>query len=299
MANASSPTAAINAYVSFRSYLVTVHGVVGASKATGAALPRLTYADRWLLGALFLGITTTALKQQVRDAAYNLPFEEAEHAGTIGSELHPHLAIDRTHGTLVTGKGELRMRPLGVWVGGKPAKGMPLQRTPHGESFPWYVWPLPGGPRDGLGSLDLDDLAASPSRHAAVETIMGVWDPVWSHVLAPKQSTSIYLTLDETEALFSALYKLIITIPATFLRFTVGGAAESWDQVKRGAKAVVGAGAEAASDAIEFGAEQLAKGANFAGETLGDAFANFIGSIGFYGLALVVGLIVAHKYGVL
>ena len=73
----SQATEAITKYAQLRAYLVSVHGTVGQSTKTGANLPRMTYADRWVLGGIFLGLTMTALREHMRDGCFTVPVETA------------------------------------------------------------------------------------------------------------------------------------------------------------------------------------------------------------------------------
>lgn len=288
----------IQKYKALRDYLVSVHGIVGQSRTTGANLPRMTYADRWIFGGIFMGVTLAAIKAHVRPDAYNVP----HNVTAVDSASGFVLAADREHGTLVPGAGGIsingeslpaitRKRPLVEWLAGKQLTGSQnkFARTPDGEAFPWYAWPF---------AITSDEGGNRTTDRVAVESILAVWERLWNEIKAPKTSTSVYLSLDETESLFAALYAFVTTIPATYIPISVGSPQQLWEDAQNAGRAAVKQGSAAVKEVVKTGGEIAADALNFAGDAAGGALSKFLQNIGWYGVAVLVGLFVAHKYGV-
>ena len=128
---------------------------------------------------------------------------------------------------------------------------------------------------------------------------MKAWDKVWHECRAVQTSGTIYCTLYESEAFFAALYALVTTIPGTFLRFGYSSEAQLWEDAKETARGAVKAAADVGGEAVDAAADALADAANRAGEIGANAFSTFLSGLGFWGVALVVGLVAAKRYGVL
>lgn len=270
---------AIDKYVALRASLLALHGEVGVSPSTGAHLPRLTYADKYMLGGIFLGAVTEAVDKNLNGPHQHLAFSFSK---TDGSELTGQASLLQTmyagHGWDAAGEGgKGYSRPLIEWVSGDPTPDV-RRRLVHkaaGElAMNWYVLP------------------STDEQQAAIGRIMSLWDPFWAAVRAPAASSDIYLTLDETVNLFGILYHLVVDLPAATLHWEIGTAANVWQDVKdEGKKAI--------KEAAEGVGEAAAWTANVAGESLGKGFAAFLGGVGVWGVALVIGVIYMRSAGIL
>ncbi len=274
-----SATTAINKYVALRQYLVTLHGTIGNSKATGAPLPKLTHADKWILSGIFMASATEAIKEHTIDGyAYTVDKVSGEQIIKLDEWAGSAVASDvatNTYQAPSSAGGEayktFRRRPLAHWVAGTPTTTGSAVRTFNG--YHWYAW---------IKSSHMSEFFAAVSA----------WDDVWTLVRQPPMTSGIYLTLDETESLFAALYRFAVKIPASYLHFEISAVDQVWEDTKKAGSAAIQGGAEAAGDAAAWAANQ-------AGEAVGGFLDNALSGVGMWGIALVAALLLLGKAGVL
>jgi hypothetical protein len=292
----ASGKSSIQKYVALRDLLLRIHGPI----APGSHLPRLTAADKFVVGGIMLACTANAIGKQLpadRPMAYSWPtfFDDAGigHAGMLAicAMSDPPLVaakltarsdspIPNADDGVWDATGVYQKR-LDEWVAGEATTSVLRRKVPT---------PAIGQPKR---MVDWYVISKSAAASAAVGKIMALWEPFWSDVKAPAISGGFgLLSVDEVTVFFGKLYDLAAGLPAASLHWDTTTVDTVWDKTKEGAKEVIH---EAAKDV----GETAAWAADQAGAALGTGLSHFLSSVGIYGLVLVIGVIYLRSAGVL
>lgn len=280
----------LNFYVDYRAKLVKAYGPIGKSKATGSELPRLYPHDLLAICALLVPFLIRSLGKLSHASSYGhgsgwvLTRTKEDATGVRGYMPNVFEAIDPLATKLERGDmAAVFGRSLEDWIRKMRATPDPLVRTaalPGGQAIKYYFWPA-------------NDGAAASAR-----SMMQRWDGLIAAVeRLGKKGTAPglpYYTLEETEYFFSAFYAACMQIPIT-LAIDTSFMAEVEDKAREAVKT----GAEALKDAADEVGEIAADVADTAGEALGNFGSGFLRGIGLAGAALLIGLYVAKRKGLL
>lgn len=168
----------------------------------------------------------------------------------------------------------LEKRDLLAWVLGKPSSD-PRQRE---------IQATPGAPLESYW-LPAFPWATDARARASISELMAAWDRLYRSATDAAKGNGAFMSLPEVTAFMGGLYEVCTKVPLAHFAWSPSVA----DEVYESAKEVAADVGEAAGDALQATAEAAAGAINTVSE-------GFLNTIGLWGAAAIVAVLVLKKY---